>query len=119
MSLSTSVWAEWQKVIDFETESYFIDPTSRRVAGEITTAVVLVNYKETNTIDGFTAKSSRIVFKFNCVKKQLMVTSVTAFPELQETGTQRTVLAESTAKEEWIDSGRQPTGELLNATCVR
>jgi len=79
MSLSTSVWAEWQRVIDFETESYFIDPISRRVAGEITTAVFLVNYKETNTIDGFTAKSSRVVFKFKCAKKQLRVASVTAF----------------------------------------
>jgi hypothetical protein len=119
MSLSTSVSAEWLKVLDAEAESFFIDPTSRVVVGEITTAVVLVNYKELNTIDGFPAKSSRIAFKFNCAKKQVMVASVTAYTGLQETGIQRVVLAESKAKEEWTEIGRQPTGELLNAACVR
>jgi hypothetical protein len=119
MSLSTSVSAEWQKVLDAETESFFIDPTSRVVVGEITTAVVLVNYKELKTIDGFPAKSSRVVFKFNCAKKKIMVASITAYDGLQEAGIQRVVLTESKAKEEWINIGRQPTGELLNAACVR
>lgn len=118
MSLSPSVCAEWQKVVDYETESYFLDPTSRRVVGEITTADVLVNYQETNNVDGFPAKSIRTVFNFNCTKKQLMVSSATAFSGLQATGTQRIVLVESTTKEEWINSGRQPTEELLNAACV-
>lgn len=107
--------AKWLRVLDADEETYFIDSSLTKRTGERSKAIILVNYKVGQQIEGVTALSTALDAEFDCLNARVAFNKAEIYETTMGGGTARATIK---LDSNWMDTKRPPFGSLIKAACA-
>lgn len=107
--------AKWVRVLDADDETYFIDSSLIKRTGERSKAIVLVNYRVGQQIEGVTAWSTALDAEFDCLNAKVAFNKAEVYESTMGGGTARATIK---LNNDWRDNKRPPFDALIKAACA-
>jgi hypothetical protein len=107
--------AKWVRVLDADEETYFIDSSLTKRTGGRSKAIILVNYKVGQQIEGVTAWSTTLEAEFDCLNAKVAFNKAEIYESTMGGGAARATIKFDS---NWRDNKRPPFGALIKAACA-